>query len=311
MRLYRNGYLQPFLPNEYLGPDAGYVHPVRYISWWGPSSLNYGGNVEVIPPHTHNDQEYPFGRIVIGGPEDPLTSSGLMDDQQLDFFNAQEVQAPVLVVPSDWLYVGHIDEIFLVVPNPNADPDEDERPWSIVIASPSLAIEALEEASESGYGDAKVFEGRGYRYFGGDYETTVDDLLLDSDLMDFNDAVQGIIDTVYEKLKTEIGLADEDFREIPVLYEDLSGWATALSPGMQNLVVADSVLFVPDPEGPHVNDVDVWQQDTRDALKDLGLAINFVDVFYSYHVLFGEAHCGTNVERQGVTETPWWTVSEP
>ena len=82
----------------------------------------------------------------------------------------------------------------------------------------------------------------------------------------------------------------------------------ALSPGIQNLVVADTVLFVPDPEGPDVAGVDIWQQATRDALDGLGLDIQFVDVFYSYHVLRGEAHCGTNVERAGVTETPWWAL---
>ena len=112
--------------------------------------------------------------------------------------------------------------------------------------------------------------------------------------------------TVREKLKSEIGLTDVDFHEVPVLYSE---WIhVALNPGIQNLIVADTVLFAPDPEGPDVDGVDVWRKATRDALDGLGLDIEFVDVFYSYHFLWGEAHCGTNVERAGVTETPWWTL---
>ena len=210
-------------------------------------------------------------------------------------------RGPVFEVRSDWLYAGHIDEIFLVLPDLEAGLDE--RTWAIVIDSPALAIKTLQAAQEAGHGSAKVFEGR--TNYGG-YETTVDELLSRSALMDSNDYAQGIIDTVREKLKSEVGLTDADFHEVPVLYGE---WMhLAFSPGIQNLVVADTVLFVPDPEGPDVDGVDVWQQATREALGGLGLDIEFVDVFYSYHVMRGGAHCGTNVERAGVTETPWWTL---
>ena len=46
---------------------------------------------------------------------------------------------------------------------------------------------------------------------------SVDKLLSDSSLMDNNDSFQGIIDTVREKLKSEVGLTDADFHEVPVL----------------------------------------------------------------------------------------------
>ena len=293
VKLNRGGKIAHFLPDEYLGPDAGVVYPSRHIFTY--ASASYGGNLEIIPPHTHNGRHYPFGRVVIGGGH-----RHSMERKQVDFINAQEAQGPIFEVRSDWLQVGHIDEIFLVVPNLGAGPDE--RPWAIVIASPSLAIAALQAAQEAGHGSAKVFEGR--KSYG--YETTVDKLLSRSALMDSNDYAQGIIDTVREKLKSEVGLTDADFHEVPVLYHEW--FHLALSPGIQNLVVADTVLFAPDPEGPDVDGVDVWQQATLDALDGLGLDIEFVDVFYSYHFLWGEAHCGTNVERAGVTETPWWTL---
>ena len=298
MNLRRGGELESFLPDDYLGPDTGYVFPagqdIRY------SLLSAGGNLEVIPPHTHDGQNYPFGRIVIGGSMDPDQPKRQMARKQIEFLEAQEVQGPIVEVPSDWLSVGHIDEIFLVVPKLNAGLGG--RPWAIVIASPSLAVATLQEAQGSGHGNAAVFEGRP------GHETTIDDLLSDSFLMDRNDYYQGVIDTVRETLKSEIGLTDADFHEVPVLYEGRSSRTVALVPAVQNLVVGDTVLFVPDPEGPDVDGVDIWQQATREALGGLGLDLQFVDVFYSYHAMHGEAHCGANVERKGVTETPWWTA---
>ena len=332
--------LMEFLHKKYLGPDVGYVYPAGNVNMPlnytfelyvnDGSSLNAGGNIEILPPHAHNGSEYPFGRIVIGGPMSEGSGRKMMG-KQFDFLNAQEVQAPVVVVPTDWLLVGHVDEIFLVVPNHNAGPDE--RPWAIVIASPALAVETLKKAKELGHGDAAVLEWCaifGETQFG----TTVNELLSDSDLLDYNDAAQGIIDTVRETLKAEIGLTDADFREVPALYEEYNGKAVALMPAMQNLIMADTVLFIPDPEGPRFDGteigrsplapltnclghqehnssyVDLWQEETRDSLEGLGLEIRFVDTFYAYHVLLGEAHCGTNIEREGVTATPWWTEAD-
>ena len=39
-----------------------------------------------------------------------------MTGAQLDFMNAQAVQGPVIEVSSEWLAVGHIDEIFVFLP---------------------------------------------------------------------------------------------------------------------------------------------------------------------------------------------------
>ena len=57
-------------------------------------------------------------------------------------------------------------------------------------------------------------------------------------------------------------------------------------------------IVVPDPEGPD-NPSDVWQNDIRTKLQALGttarpVVVTFADVFNSYHVQMGEAHCGTN-----------------
>ena len=161
-----------------------------------------------------------------------------MDQQQKDFFNSQEVQAPAIVVDTSWLYIGHVDEIFSVLPNHSAGPDE--RPWVIAIGSPDLAVDLLEKAVDDGYADAFIFDDRGSD------ETTPHEILADDDLLDVNEYAQGKIDTVRERLIEKVGLEDTDFREVPALfYEDDFGLLAALIPSMQNLLVADDVLFVP------------------------------------------------------------------
>ena len=300
-QLHRGRGLEPFLSREYLGPEAGYVYPGG--AWY--SSLNYGGNVEVIPPHTHDDATYSFGRIVIG---EPLSSGWHppMAPAQIDFFNSQGVQGPPLAVDTSWLVVGHVDEIFSVLPN--RDAGTGERPWVVAIGSPALAIDLLEEVVEKGFGDAPIFEGRG------EDETTAREMLADRRLMTVNDQAQAKIDTVRDKLIAEVGLAETDFREVPALFDPIHVsehqlGLVALVPSMQNLLVVDDLLLVPDPEGPDVDGTDVWRQGFLDAVEGLGLTTHFVDIYNSYHTLWGGIHCGTNVERAGST-TPWWGGTE-
>ena len=206
-QMHRPRVLGRFLPDGYLGPGAGYAKPADSNS--RRTSFNYGGNVEVIPAYSTDSVTFPFGRIVIGG--DPIGGSSAMIQKQIDFFNAQEVQGPVIVVDTAWLSVAHVDEIFSVLPNKN--PEDDERSWVIAIGSTELAIELLEKAVADGYGDVAIMEGRAYA-------TTASLLLADSDLMAVNDTAQAKIDSVREQLIADVGLEDADFREIPALFEE-------------------------------------------------------------------------------------------
>lgn len=291
-QLHRDRGLTPFLTKDYLSAEVGYAYPGGAYY----SSYNFGGNVEVIPPHTHDDETYPYGRLVIGGDPDPDTDA--MAQKQLDFLNAQEAQGPAIVVDTSWLAVGHVDEVFSIIPNYEAE--EGERPWVVLIGSPDLAVDLLEDAADSGGRFARVFQGRGFD------QTRVGTLLDDSDLMDSNTDAQAKIDTIRASLVSELGLDSDDFVEVPTLfYEEEDGLMSALMPFMQNLLVADDVLLVPDPEGPDVGGEDVWQQGLLDAVDGLGLTVHFVDVYYSYHIASGGVHCGTNAEHAGSTAA-WW-----
>jgi hypothetical protein len=280
--------LEALLPKELLRANLGYSYPGGTAS-----SHNSGGNLEVAPPHPG----FPFGRLLVGGGDQGTLWSAPnyehMAVQQKSWLDAQEVQGPTLELSSEWLAVGHIDEIFLAVPSTTLP-----GTWKYVLASPDMAIAALQELATQGQGQRIVFAGR-------ETETTVSELLANEELMSYNTLAQARVDMVRLRLMEEIGLSEDDFLEVPVMMEPLwyQGWdmGIALNPGIQNLVVADVALFVPDPEGPN----GVWKAQTQASLAELGHTLHFVDVFDSYHLLMGEAHCGTNVERDPF-ESIWW-----
>ena len=291
--------LDSFVPDEWLGGNRGYFYPGGIAS-----SHNYGGNLEVAPAV----DGFPFGRMLYGGGTSTLSGArnvDTMNDAQVAFLNAQEVQGPAVELSSEWLAVGHIDEIFQFVPDTDGG---GAHPFVVVIASPALARDGLLAAQQAGHGDAVLFEGRAS-------SSTVDDVLQNADFLALNEAAQARIDGVQQKMKDTLGLTDDDFRAVPVLYEEIDsdGLVAAFDPGIQNLVTVGDRVFVPDPEGPTIDGVDVWQQATIAALADTGLDVHFVDVFASYHELLGEAHCGTNLERAPWTmlqdpATAWWNV---
>jgi hypothetical protein len=87
----------------------------------------------------------------------------------------------------------------------------------------------------------------------------------------------------------------------------------ALTPGTVNLIVANRdgqapILMVPDPffradsMGPEDDPV---AQDFVNRMP-AGLEVAFVDDWYSYHLLDGEVHCGTNVTRTPLED---WTIA--
>jgi protein-arginine deiminase len=287
--------LETFVTNDWLSADRGFFYPAG-----DETSHNYGGNLEVLPP----TEQWPLGRMVYGGGTTALSGRrnvDTMNDAQVSFLDAQEIQGPALEISSEWLAVGHIDEFMQLVPD--LTPDEGGHPYKIAIASPALARSILVDLQQAGQGSLAVLEGR-------DVETTIDDLLADENFAALNEAAQVRIDEQQQAIIEAMGLTDDDFRAVPVMYEEVdSGLVASFNPGIQNLVTVGDRVFAPDPEGPTVDGSDVWQAATVQALADTDLDVIFVDVFESYHVLLGEAHCGTNLEREA-PGAAWWTVEQ-
>lgn len=284
------------------GPDFDFV--LRFSS--NNSSMNYGGNLEVTGPLN----SYPWGRILIGGGTSAPIGGGnpvtrRMVQAYRDYFTALDIQAPWLEISTEWLYVGHVDEIVQVVPAPAG-----QRGWAILIASPDLARANLQAVAAGGGGSATVFAGRG-----GGWQTTVNAILGNSALMTYNDEVQTRIDGVRTVLQNQLGLAASEIIDLPVLFEDTGfGGAVAYNPGVVNLIVMPSTsgttyLVIPDPEGPDQSG-DAWQAATTAAIQPLYTAgspvvITYADVWNTYHVNLGEAHCGVNFVRTPPA-ADWW-----
>ena len=85
----------PWMQTRLLGPDFAIFQMGVDV---GGGAGDYGGNVELLPP----TPAFPLGRIVVGDTR---------SDALFDFFASQEVQPP-FEVPTAWLSVSHVDEIF-------------------------------------------------------------------------------------------------------------------------------------------------------------------------------------------------------
>ncbi len=293
--------LEPFAQDELLGPDYGYVEVATAAPF---STFDSHGNVEVSPPVTVGGTEFKFGRIYYGKGR---TSTPFNADMKA-FLERQLIQKP-FELDTDWLGVGHVDEIISFIPA-NVG-----KSFRMLFASVDEAIRILTDLRSSGHGDLTLFTGKIDAPF---HERTINSILSDPVLMADNTACQARLNAVETMLVAELGLDPiTDIIKIPSLFvvESLiPRLFAALIPGMVNTLVitrpsfANTKLVIPKPFGPVLGGVDQLEQDVLDRLTPLGYTtsqIHFVDDFDTYHINLGEVHCGTNSKRAPYT-TPWW-----
>jgi protein-arginine deiminase len=222
-----------------------------------------------------------------------------MDPANRQWFDANPIMGPHVQATTEWLAVGHIDEYTMFIPAPNT-----ARGYVCMIASPMRAWNQLVAMNGAGGGANVVFQGR--TTYG--WQTTVGAIVGNGPLGTLQQQVQARIDQGRNEIKAATGLTDADFIELPVLFEHVGGgYLAAYNPGVVNMVCLPAAngttyLIIPDPEGPIDAGGDIWQQDILAQINPLFTAgspvnIAFTDVFYSYHDLLGEAHCGTNTIR--------------
>ncbi|XP_062449351.1 protein-arginine deiminase type-1-like [Rhea pennata] len=288
----RNRGLRDFAFKKILGPDFGYV--TREPPGKNTSSLDSFGNLDVSPPVTVRGKEYPLGRILIGSTL-PWASGRRMSKVVRDFLYAQKVQAP-LEVYSEWLSVGHLDEFLTFVPA------NDRKGFRLLLASPNACYKLFKEKQKQGYGDATQLIGLK------DVERiTIDKLLADEKLKNDNKHAQRCIDWNRDLLKKELGLSEHDIIDIPQLFLLKESRADALFPDMVNMLVLGKHLGIPKPFGPVIGGRCCLEEKVRSLLEPLGLTCTFINDYFSYHVLSGDIHCGTNVRRQPFS-FKWWHV---
>ncbi len=289
-----------WLMDNKFGPDRAVIQIYKEPNTG--DTYDSHGNHDLLPPYTNGSESFPSGRIIYG--------SGVLPETR-DFYEAQMVQAPAISVNTSWLTVGHVDEVFSYVPAKTA------RGWKLLVASPKLAKAMLEKASADGYGATKMFVGKKW-WDGTSAAISIDAALADVDLMQWSQQAQTEIDSMLEKLRTAVGLADDEIIEVPFLFEeDMEGGLVAFNPGTVNMLPIGNVAAIADPFGPVIFGEDLFRKDLRDRLgtpvnqlasDGEGLLINFVDDWDLYHALLGEVHCATNVDGPPPANVKWWEV---
>ncbi len=301
---------------SYLGPNQAVL--VIYQVPNSGSSFDSHGNHDLLPAYENGQDKFPIGRIIHG--------SGILEET-LQFYDAQGPQSPSLEVVTDWLWVGHVDEVLSYVPAKTA------RGWKLLIADNNLAKAMLQKLVDEGHGDAKLFEGK-HDFGPNDGNTpTVDTsravtaTLADQDLMTWSQTAQTKADAIRKVVVDAVGLTDSpteangDIVSMPFLtWQQGDPGQTGLiawQPGTANMLVVGDHAEIPNPFGPKVNGVDVFAQDLLDRLGTAvnalgstgqGLKVHLIDDFESYHIEAGEVHCGSNPEGPPQPTWQWWLI---
>ncbi|RXG50608.1 hypothetical protein VDGE_06921 [Verticillium dahliae] len=188
-------------------------------------TLDSMGNLETIPPYTHNGKSYPAGRIIMGtwDSEKPLI---------FGFLEAQEIQEP-LALDTSWLAVGHVDEFLQFLPADN------ERGWILMVNDPHGGLELFKRASRNGHGRVRAVSRSPMPGDDSCLPTqTVDEILAFADLATITDDVAARIEGNIAILKRETGLTDAEIFRVPATFYPLDQDVFACGNSTRNATLA-------------------------------------------------------------------------
>lgn len=259
----------------------------------GMDTLNSFGNLETIPPFTHNGVSWPNGRVIRG------SVPSFYPDTVFDAMVQAQGEQDIVYVDTAWLLVAHIDETtsFIKAQSP--------RGWVMLAADPALAVSFFEQLEQAGYGSSSIFVGK--TWSGGvNAQVTIDQVLNDADVMNESAWAATEIDGQLTTIKAATGLTDSEIVTLPFLFQQASGYSVAYQPGTVNgIYLSDGDFGAPDIHGPTINGSDPFQDDMEAVLAPYGVTVHWIEDWDLYHRLDGEVHCGTNVTR-AIPATPWW-----
>jgi protein-arginine deiminase len=281
-------------PAAALGPDRGAAEFYNRSNFQTGNTQDSHGNHDLVPPH----KDYKMGRIFVGNKVMAST---------MDFYTAQGVQGPPIVVDTTWLAVEHVDEFFHFVPAKTA------LGWKLLVASPGLMTKMLKDLESQGNGSAVLHSGTG-----GAFEKTVSQALADTQLVQWSQVADTKIQGHIDVLKAETGLTDADIIEIPTWFEDLgTNEKVAWNPGMVNMRMLGDVANIAKPFGPNIGGKDPFEELMHQVLgtpaselgsDGQGLTIFFTDDWF-YHQALGEVHCATNESAPAPFAAGFWWES--
>ncbi|KZB65241.1 hypothetical protein AUQ42_01690 [Thalassospira sp. MCCC 1A02491] len=150
MKTHRWRHLQNWVYETLISANVGVSYPAAG-SADGITSANSGGNIAVTPPvqKTVNGAvtPYRYGRIYYGH-----NRYHTVDASSRNFMAAQNMQAPI-ILDTDWLEVGHVDEMLTFIPDNN--PASAFKKWKLLVASPAEAYRLMTNAQRA-HGGARV-----------------------------------------------------------------------------------------------------------------------------------------------------------
>jgi hypothetical protein len=277
-----------------LGPETGLAPVVQAGS---DADLDDFSNLEVTPALLHEEQFHPYGRIVAGM---DAQSGAAPSPELLALLAAQAAQGDAVLVDTSWLRSRHVDEIVGWIPFLGG-PGCCGKGFVLLLPDTIRMLALLEEVAAAGHGDAVVLSGT-------EQETTVDALLANAALLDFNAGLQEKLDDLRTQLASELQLVDEDIVLLPALFAPFSDddpAAVPLFPSPIAGVVVGKLLILPAPHGPEVDDSDALRVRVEELLAPYSVVLTFVDDLVPYHTAGGSLHRGTQVRRLP-TNLEWW-----
>ncbi|XWX01646.1 hypothetical protein V2A60_009674 [Cordyceps javanica] len=179
------------------------------------TGYNAGGNLESIPPYElGGGQKFPHRRVIVGG-------DGENAPRSLDFFKAQEMQAPI-VVDSTWLKVGHVDEMFQAVPA------KTDRGWAILALDPAEGLELLRDAAQRGSGGQPVINCTEFAS-----SPTIEQFVNEPSVIQAAELGDQRMAANIDVLKKETGVTDAEIFRVPAImgtYETIDAYKKRRGP---------------------------------------------------------------------------------
>ncbi len=257
-------------------------------------TLNSFGNLETLPPYTHNGVSRPLGKVIRGSVPSFYT------DPTFDAMVAAQGVQGLLYVDTSWLAVAHIDETvsFVKANSP--------RGWVMLATDPVGAKAELQAAQAQGYGTTPMFVGK-YWSGGSPAQVSINNVLNDPDVMNISATAAVEIDAQVNAIQQETGLQGSEIVAIGGLFQPSYGYALAFEPGMVNgIYLSDTDFGAPRPHGPVINGQDLFRHQMESALSPHGITVRWIENWDLYHRLSGEVHCGSNTTRVVPANIKWW-----
>lgn len=166
------------------------------------------GNLETVPPYSHNGKSYPAGRAIMG-------SADGEKPQMMAFLEAQETQDPI-EIDASWLAVKHTDEFMQFLPVASS-----ERGWVMMVDDPRAGLEILQKAEQAGHGSVLAVSRPNLPADPQEWRVTntIDDVLKVADFAALQNACATSIEKNIDIVKRETGITDAEIIRIPSLYQ--------------------------------------------------------------------------------------------